>query len=117
MGADSLIQGASHFTFAGGASQDVFSWTFQSGLAFDDFPTTDIEVAISRAALGNPDVFDIILNAASQAPEDFYPDVAIGGVTGGVFRYSLVAIPEPSAALFMLLAGGCVMLRTARPKG
>lgn len=106
-GSDFLIQGTSYFSFAG-ATQDAFSWSFSGGgLAYDDFPTTDIELAVLRSAIGNPDVFDILLNA-SGSPEDYYPNGATGGATGDYFRYSLVAVPEPSPVLMLLLIGGCI---------
>ncbi|NOY41214.1 MAG: PEP-CTERM sorting domain-containing protein [Planctomycetes bacterium] len=106
-GSDYLIQGGSYFSFAGGAAQGAFSWNWLGGVVWDDFPTTDIEIKIPRAALGNPDAFDILLNA-SAAPEDYYPNGATGGATGDYFRYSLAVIPEPSSALLILL-GGCMM--------
>lgn len=106
-GSDYLIQGGSYFSFAGAAQGD-FTWNFLGGVVYDDFPTTDIEVAIPRSAIGNPDAFDILLNASSQAPEDYYPNGATGGATGDYFRYSLVAVPEPSPTLMLLLIGGCI---------
>ncbi len=101
-GSDYLIQGGSYFSF-GGAAQGDFTWNFLGGIVWDDFPTTDIEIKIPRADLGNPDAFDILLNASSQSPEDYYPNGATGGATGDYFRYSLV--PEPSSALLMLVGG------------
>jgi len=111
-GSDFLIQGGSYFDFVGAAQGD-FSWNFLGAVVWDDFPTTDIEVKIPRAALGNPDAFDILLNASSQSPEDYYPNGATGGATGDYFRYTINAIPEPSSAILVLL-GGCLFLGKRR---
>lgn len=107
-GSDYLIQGSSYFSFSGG-TQDAFAWNFLGGVVWDDFPTNDIEIKIPRAALGSPDAFDIILNAATSPTEDYYPNGATAGDGGDFFRYSLVDVPEPTAATLMVLAS-CIFL-------
>ena len=110
VGADYLIQGNGYFNFVG-ATQGAFSWNFLGGVAFDDFPTTDIELKIPRTALGNPDAFDIVLNAATSPTEDYYPNGATGGASGDYFRYTLVSVPEPSPVLLMLLVSVVIVSR------
>ncbi len=93
LGADYLVQGTSNHSFVG-ATQETWGWNWLGGLAWDDFPTTDVELKIPRAAIGNPESFDIILNAATS-PEDYYPDGATAGAGGDFFRYTTV--PEPAS--------------------
>ena len=113
VGADYLIQGSSYFNFSG-ATQGAFSWNFLGGGTFDDFPTTDIELKIPRTALGNPDAFDIVLNADTSPINDYYPNGATGGASGDYFRYSLVSVPEPSPFLLMLLVSACLVGQSTR---
>ena len=110
IGADYLVQGTSNHSFAG-ATQETWGWNWLGGLPWDDFPTTDVELKIPRAAIGSPESFDFFLNAAT-APEDYYPNNATGGDTGDYFRYS--TIPEPAAAT--LLGLGVLGLTARRRK-
>ena len=66
-------------TASAARTQDAWAWNWGGGLFYDDFPTNDIELKIPRAAIGNPDTFDLIQNAATSPIEDYYPD---GGNAG-----------------------------------
>lgn len=99
IGADYLIQGPSAFGFAGGVNQEAFSWSYLAGLSYDDFPTSDIEVAIPRTTIGDPAALNFVVNAATT-PEDYYPDGGNAGESGDYFRY---VIPEPGAWLVLIL--------------
>lgn len=100
IGVDYLVQGAGYYSF-GGATQDAWAWNWGGGLFYDDFPTNDIELKIPRAAIGNPESFDLVQNAATSPIEDYYPDGGNAGDVGDFFRYTTV--PEPaSLALFGL---------------
>ncbi len=104
IGADFLIQGTSNHSFVG-ATQETWGWNWLGGLAWDDFPTTDIELKIPRAAIGSPDAFDLILNAATAPIEEYYPDGATGGAAGDFFRYTIVPEPASIALLSMGVFG------------
>jgi hypothetical protein len=106
IGADYLIQGTSNHSFSG-ATQETWGWNWLGGLPWDDFPTNDVELKIPRTAIGSPNAFDLILNAATT-PEDYYPDGATGGAAGDFFRYTIV--PEP-ASIAMLGLGALGITR------
>lgn len=94
VGIDYMAQGSSLYNFTG-ATQDAWAWGWVGGQFYDDFPTTDIEMKISRASIGNPGAFDFIQNAATTPLEDFYPDGGGAGGAGDFFRYNTV--PEPAS--------------------
>ncbi|MCA9240397.1 MAG: hypothetical protein KDA37_09365 [Planctomycetales bacterium] len=86
LGADYLIQGGQLYEFQG-ATQQTFSWGFVQALDVDASTTSDIELSLPRALVGDPDAIDLLLNAANSGTEDYYPNSATGGAVGGFFRY------------------------------
>jgi hypothetical protein len=95
VGADFFVEGASTYEFTGVAQSD-WAWNPTADLARDQTSLIDFEVAIPRAAIGNPSSFDFLLFANNfccdfQTPDDVYPN---GGATlfGDFLSYELGAV-------------------------
>ncbi|MEM8493930.1 MAG: spherulation-specific family 4 protein [Planctomycetota bacterium] len=96
IGVDYLLQGGTLYSFANGSNQEVWGWNSLSSVNFDGTPSTDVELAVARASLGDPIAIDFVLNAAntgSGSAEDYYPNA--GNLTDGeYFTYAFVATAQ-----------------------
>jgi hypothetical protein len=93
IGAEYLIQGGAVFRFTA-PSQTGWSWDWVENLHWDATPTTDIEISLSRDALGDTGAFSFVMNAANfdlNQEEDYYPNNAYLP-TGGFFTYQFAEV-------------------------
>ncbi len=96
IGAEFMFQGPELWAFTGGANQELWSWNLidqrlpGGNIAYDDFPTNDVETLIPASSIGNPTAFDFVLNGSNSALEDYYPDLGNAGAAGDYFTYSTV---------------------------
>ncbi len=95
VGVDFLLQGGTLYSFANGANQEAWGWNSVSAVDFDDSPSTDIELALARALIGNPVAIDLVLNGANTGTgsvEDYYPNTG-DQTLGSYFTYAFVPLP------------------------
>lgn len=96
VGAEYILTGATLLAYTGDGTN--WSWTTQGSLtSFDDFPTNDHEMTLSRALLGNAESFDFVAVTDYWESGDAYPNGGQGGSSGNYFTYT--TIPEPAHAL------------------
>ena len=86
LGADYFLENSSAFLFTAG-TQAEWGWAESGSAERDQSDMLDIELSISRLAIGNPESFDFILYANNfccdfQMPDDIYPNEV-----GGFFTY------------------------------
>jgi hypothetical protein len=96
IGAEYLNEGGDLFAFTGAAPNE-WSWILTTGgMARDQTSLTDVELAIPREALEDPEAFDFLMLANNEfeigAPLDFYPEAA-NFQDGDFFTYELGAVP------------------------
>ncbi len=97
VGADRLIEGASVFSF-NAATQAEWGWEWVADLPRDQTSMRDVEVAVPRVSLGNPEAINFLLFANNaldfSLPDDIYPNTA-GSPTGDSLRYELTDPVSP----------------------
>lgn len=89
IGADLLLQAAGLWQFNSG-SPTTWGWSFIESGESDDDPATDVEISISREALGNPEAIDLVVFGDNTTTADYYPNDADGGAPDAFFRYLFV---------------------------
>lgn len=94
-GAEYMLQGNSLVSYTGSGTD--WSWSLLAAASYDDFPTNDHEMSISRSSLGGATTFDFIAITDFWGGGDAYPDGGQSGSGGGYYTYT--TIPEPGAAM------------------
>lgn len=95
IGGDYLLSGNTLLQYAGSGTD--WAWLGLGTISYDDFPTNDHEMSLTRASLGNPAAFDFIALNDYWGGGDVYPNGGHGGAAGAFYTYTTV--PEPGTAL------------------
>jgi hypothetical protein len=122
LGAEKFIEGRNVFDFTGGSNQGAFSFSksVPNDTSYNDTPSTDIELRISLASLGNPGQFNFLVWMDSNADfgishesaggDEHFPNGVFNGTTANIDTY---IVPEPSC-LAAIGIGGLFLLRRKR---
>lgn len=95
VGGEYMLEGATLYLYTGSGTD--WGWSSVASLVYDDWPTNDHELTLSRSSLGNAASFDFIAITDFWGGGDAYADGAHGGAAGSYYTYTTV--PEPAAAL------------------
>jgi len=96
VGGEYLLTGNTLLQYTGTGTD--WSWNTIGTIVYDDFPTNDHEMTLSRASIGSPDAFDFVAVTDFWGGGDAYPNGGQGGAVGDFYTYTTV-VPEPASVL------------------